>query len=349
MTFNRESVFFSAFRSLCNALGVVLGIFAAIFLVMFTLSMFSPPALVPEKCNVSIAPDANGDQDLIHAFSSAVLRIDIKGVIGLEDLTTENLQNILSDSRVDFLKKDRVKALFLYVNTPGGTADDAAGMYKAILDYKTKHKVPVYAFVDGMCASGGMYICSAADKIYSTSSSVIGSVGVLLGPSFNVSDLMTKVGVQSKTITQGKNKDMLSPFRPWKEGEDECLINITKSLYEQFVSVVVTGRKNLSKEKLIQEYGAQVFDATTAESFGYIDVADSNYFHAMQALVDASAIPKGEDYQVVLLSPPKSFFSELAKNKFSLLSGKIHHTFQIAPYMSSELSGKFLYLYQPSP
>lgn len=346
MTFNRDSIFLSAFRSLCNALGVVLGIFLAIFLITFTLSTLSPPALIPEKCEVSIAPDQNGNQELLHGFSPAVLRIDIKGVIGMGDLTTEAIQNVLADSRIEFLKKERVKAVFLYIDTPGGTADDAAGIYKALLDYKAKYKTPIYAFVDGMCASGGMYIGSAADKIYTTSSSVIGSVGVLLGPSFNFSDLMVKLGVQSKTITQGKDKDMLSPFRPWKEGEDRCLLNITKSLYEQFVDVVTTNRKNLSKEKLVEEYGAQVFDAATAQKFGYTDVADSNYFEAMKALAEAAEI-KG-DYQVVLLASPKSLFSELAKSKFSLLSGKVHHTFQIAPYMSSEMSGKFLYLYQPS-
>ncbi len=348
MSFNRESIFLSAFRSLCNALGVVLGVFVAIFLVMFTLSMFSPPALIPEKCEISILPDADGNQNLLHNFSSAILRIDIKGVIGLEDLKTENIQTILSDSRIDFLKKDRVKAVFLYIDTPGGTAGDAAGIYKALSDYKTKYKVPIYAFVDGMCASGGMYICAAADKIYTTQSSVIGSVGVLLGPSFNVSDLMVKFGVQAKTITQGKDKDMLSPFRPWKEGEDACLVNITKALYDQFVDTVVAGRPNLPKEKLVEEYGAHVFDAATAQKLGYTDVAESTYFLAMQALVDAASISKDEDYQVVQLTAPKSFFSSLAGNKFSLLSGKVHHTFQIAPYMSSELSGKFLYLYQPT-
>jgi protease IV len=348
MSFNRESIFLSAFRHLCNALGVVIGVFVAVFVVMFTLSMFSPPALIPEKCEVAISPDAEGKQSLLHNFSSAVLRIDIKGVIGLDHLKTENIQTILTDSRTDFLKKDRVKAVFLYVSTPGGAADDSAGIYKALMDYKTKYKVPIYAFVDGMCASGGMYICSAADKIYTTQSSVIGSVGVLLGPSFNVSDLMTRFGVQAKTITQGKDKDMLSPFRPWKEGEDTSLVNITKALYEQFVDTVVAGRPNLPKEKLIEEYGAQVYDAATAQKIGYTDVSDANYFTTMQALVEAANISKDEDYQVVQLSSPKSFFSNLAKNKFSLLSGKVHHTFQIGPHMSSELSGKFLYLYQPA-
>lgn len=347
MTLPREPIFKSALRSLCNALAVVIGVFAAIFLIMFTLSILSPPALLPEKCDVAIAPDAQGKQDLLHSHAPAILRIDIRGVIGVDGLTTEKIQTILLDSRVDFLKKDRVKAIFLYVDTPGGAADDAAGIYQELMSYKAKYKTPIYAFVDGLCASGGMYICAAADQIYTTSSSVIGSVGVLLGPSFNFSEVMGKVGVQAKTITQGKDKDMLSPFRPWKEGEDASLVNITKALYDQFVNVVTTGRKDLDKEKLIEEYGAQVYDAATAKKLGYTDVDDSNYFQAMQALVDAAKIDKGE-YQVVQLSLAKTFFAELAKNHFSLLSGKVHHTFQIGTYMSSELSGKFLYLYQPS-
>jgi signal peptide peptidase SppA len=347
MTLPREPIFKSALRSLCNALAVVLGVFVAIFLVMSTLSILSPPAILPEKCDVAIAPDAHGKQDLLHSHCPAVLRIDIRGVIGIGELTTENIQSILLDSRIDFLKKNRVKAIFLYVNTPGGAADDSAGIYQALMDYKAKYNTPIYAFVDGLCASGGMYICSAADQIYATPSSVIGSVGVRIDPSFNVYKLMEKVGVESKTITQGKDKDMLNPFRPWTPGEDTSLVNITKSLYEQFVTAVTTGRKELSKEKLIEEYGAQVFDAVTSKKFGYIDVDNANYFQTMQALVEAAKIDK-EDYQVVQLSIAKTFFAELAKNHFSLLSGKIHHTFQIGPYMTSELTGKFLYLYEPA-
>ena len=67
---------------------------------------------------------------------------------------------------------------------PGGAADDSVGIYRALCEYKKKYNVPIYAFVDGLCASGGMYIACAADKIYATPSSVIGSVGVIMGPLF---------------------------------------------------------------------------------------------------------------------------------------------------------------------
>ncbi len=343
---DRESILTSTFRSLCNALGVVLGAFLALMLVIFTIVAFSPSENLPEKSELTLAPDAEGKRVLLPSSSPAILRINLQGVIGLDALTTENFQNLLSDSLESPLGSTRIKAIFLYVNTPGGTVTDSASMYQALLDYKKKYNVPVYAFVDGLCASGGMYICSAADKIYASDSSLIGSVGVRMGPSFNFSDLMTKVGVQAITITQGKDKDSLNPFRPWKPDEDASFTEITKELYEQFVNIVISGRPNLNREKLTQEYGAQVFLAPTAQKFGYIDVAGADYALAMKDLVAASSI--GENpYQVITLSRPENFFSQLTQSKFALLTGKVEHIIHLGPYMSTELSGQLLYLYQP--
>lgn len=346
MTFNRESVFLSAVRSFCCMVGGLLGVFLAVIIIIFAVSALSGPNLSAPSSDVTIAPDANGCRKPLSGNVPVILRLNVKGVIGVDDLTTERFQNLLYDSREGLFENNRVKAIFLHVNTPGGTAIDAAGIYQCIMDYKKKYNIPVYAFVDGLCASGGMYVCAAADKIYATSGSVIGSVGVILGPNFNVSDLMAKIGVQALTITQGKDKDALSPFRPWREGEDCSLVKITKDLYDQFVTTVVAGRPELNREKLVNDYGAQVFLAPTAQELGYIDLSGSDYSQTMKDLVAATNI--GEmDYQVYDLSQPKNFFSALAQNKFSLLSGKVHHVIPMGPYMTSELSGKLLYLYQP--
>ena len=217
------------------------------------------------------------------------------------------------------------------------------------MNYKKTYNVPIYAFVDGLCASGGMYICSAADKIYATSPSIIGSVGVILGPSFNFSEAMEKIGVQACTITQGKDKDMLNPFRPWVPGEQQSLMDITHSLYMQFVDIVVSGRKELDKDKLINEYGAQVYVADQAHEYGYIDVPDTSYSVALKDLVTTAGIAEPQAYQVVQLEMPSSLLQSLIQSKSALFTGKLTHVFQIAPGMSSELSGKFLYLYQPQP
>jgi protease IV len=234
----------------------------------------------------------------------------------------------------------------LYINTPGGTVDDANGIYRALLDYKQKYQVPIYAYVEGMCASGGMYIACAADRIFASSSSVIGSVGVILGPTFNFSGLMDKYGVQALTITKGKDKDMLNPFRPWQPGEDASIRDYIADIYDQFVSIVTNARPRLDRDKLINEYGAQIYVAKKAQAFGYIDVADSDYNAAVAELAKAAKISDDQVYQVVTITPVHPFLAELAEGKLSLLDGKITHHFQVGP-MSSELSGRILYLYQP--
>jgi ClpP class serine protease len=183
-----------------------------------------------------------------------------------------------------------------------------------------------------------MYIASAADKIYATSSSVIGSVGVIMGPSFNFVDAMAKVGVSALTLTQGKDKDALNPFRAWKPDEDATLKPIMAALYHQFVSIVAKARPMLTEERLINDYGAHVFIAQEAAKLGYIDVAASEYEQALTDLTEAAQIK--DDYQVVQLTPPHTFLSGLADTIFP-------HKMLQKFGLTHELSGKFLYLYEP--
>lgn len=346
MTFVRESIFLSGMRTLCKALGAVLGCGLAIVLLSIGVASLSNNQIVPTPSEMIIAPTPSGDRSLLPSSSPVILTLRIEGVIGLEQLQSQDIQNLLYDSQEGALQNHRVKGIFLYINSPGGTATDSADIYEALLRYKKQYEIPIYAFVDGLCASGGMYIASVADKIYATSSSIIGSVGVRQGPLFNFSDFLSKVGVQSLTLTEGKDKDALNPFRPWKEGEDISYVEIGKGFYEQFLQVVTTGRPKLDKTKLIHEYGAHIFLAAKAQELGFIDVAGSCYAEALDELAKTCNIADAP-YQVVVLSPPKDILSQLVHNKWGFLSGKIEHTFSFGPYVQPELSGKFLYLYQP--
>jgi protease IV len=347
MEYVRESILISAVRTFCKAFAGIIGILIGIILIFFVLMMFSSPDIYPPQSSLVISPDANGNRDLLPHSSPVLLKMDITGVVGQGDLTTNKVQNSLLDSREGMLAHDRVKGILLHINTPGGTVDDADAIYHALLSYKKKYQVPIYAYVDGMCASGGMYIASAADKIFASPSSVIGSIGVILGPNFNFSGLMDKYGVQALTITQGKDKDMLNPFRPWQPGEDISLRNITADLYGRFVSIVTAARPNLDRDKLVNEYGAQIFVANEAQKLGYIDDGNSDYITAISELAKTAKIPDNQTYQVMTISPMRPLLADLTQGKFSLLSGKVTHHFQMNAFMNSELSGRFLYMYQP--
>ena len=346
MNFARESIFGGALRSFCTSFASVIGILIALISVVFGIAVLMGPNYLPDKAQLMIMPNSEGESLLLPVNTPAILRIDFHGIIGLGNLTTEKIQNILLNSREDLLKNDRVKGILLHMNTPGGTVTDADAIYRAILAYKAKYNVPVYAYIDGLCASGGMYIVSAADKVYSTPVSTIGSVGVIMGPTFNFTETLTAIGVSSLTLTEGKDKDMLNPFRPWKPDEAASLTTIMASLYERFVAIVTTARPKLDKEKLINEYGAHVFIAQKAQQLGYIDVADSDYNHALKALVEATGVDEKTDYQVVQLYPPRPFFPSFMESAFK--PSKITHTLELGPHFNSELSGKFLYLYQPN-
>jgi signal peptide peptidase SppA len=263
-------------------------------------------------------------------------------VIGVGDLTSWEIRKLLLDSREDFLRGDRVKAILLHMDTPGGASTDSDDIYVALMQYKTKYNVPIYVYVDGMCASGGMYIACAADKIFASPSSVIGSVGVRMGPIFNVSETMTKVGVSSLTLTEGKDKDALNPFRPWRPNEDADIRDVMASLYDRFVSIVTTARPTITQEKLVNDYGAHIFIAKKAEELGYIDMADTTYGKALSELTQAAQLGQAK-YQVVQLVPQRNIFNALTQSmsphkilQWMGLSPPVHHP---------DLSGKMLYLY----
>lgn len=348
MNVTRESIFISAIRAFCVSLCAILGILVGIFIIVLIMGLFSSPITLPTKPDVTLAPDADGNRSLLPETAPAILRIDIHGVVGQGDLAYDKVEELLLDSREDMFRNNRIKGLFLHIDTPGGFASDSEIIYRLIKSYKEKYSIPVYVFVEGLCASGGMYIACAADRIYADPESIIGSVGVRLGPVFNVSELMSKVGVSSLTITNGIDKDALNPFRPWREGEDRSIRDINDSLYSRFVDVVVEARPTMSREKLINEYGAQVYVSETAQKLGYIDVADSSYQEALADLVKAAGIDEKTKYQVVQLSVPRTFLTQFTESKFSLFTGKVTHIFPLGANMTSEMCGKFLYLYEPT-
>ncbi len=339
----KESIFVAALRSFFKSIATILGISIGLGFVIIGVGILIGPNYVPPKSQPLLMPDANGNREMLPSNAPVILRLDFHGVIGVGDLTSEKIENILLDSQEDFLKGGRVKALLLHMDTPGGSAIDSDTIYRMLMMYKKQYNVPIYAYVNGFCASGGMYIASAADKIYSTPASVIGSVGVRLGPNFNFADAMSRYGVNALTLTEGKDKDTLNPFRPWKPDEDAPLKEIMASLYDQFTTVVSEARPALTKELLINKFGARVFIAQEAQKNGYIDVYDASYNEAVKDLAAAAQIEEKERYQVVQLLPPHPFLSDIAG---SFAPVKVVKSL-FGKGDLSELNGQFLYYYQP--
>ncbi len=344
MEMQRESVFIATLKTFCRMFFGVVAILLA-FISMSLLYNSVSTTTIESKTKMKYLPDAEQKKELVSTSAPVILQINVHGVIGDKKcLDTRTVENILVESRTGDLKNNRVKGVLLHMNTPGGTVVDSDNIYRLIKEYKQRYKVPVFAYVDGLCASGGMYIMCSADQIFAGHASIVGSVGVIIGPFFNVFDTLTQLGMKMETITEGLDKDMMTPFRPWKADEDASLKAVTAYFYQQFVEVVTSNRP-INKTKLVQQYGAKVFDPITAQSYGYVDHIGATRDSALLALLKEANIDPAKAYQVVTLEPKNEWLSDLFNERSStLFTGKIEHTFDLG---QPKIKDQIAYLYSP--
>jgi protease IV len=345
----RDSILYSAIRALVVAFCVVIGLCLGFVFISVLLGALTSNVNDHRLTTVNteeILPNANGKREALSSDAPVILQLNISGVIGMEGLTEETIRQQLVESREGNFKDNRVKGLLLYIDTPGGTVTDADGIFRALREYKEKYKVPIYAYIDGLCASGGMYVALAADKVYATDTSLIGSIGVIAPTFMNLTNLLDKIGVETLTISAGKGKDALNPLRPWKPGEDDNYRKIIDYYYDHFVDLVIARRPEITKDKLVTDYGAHIFPAPQALDRGFIDFSGTTLADTLRELLKVSGI-EDENYQVVRLEN-KSWWRTLFSSKAnSLISGQIQHSISFSPEIDILLRNQYLYLYAP--
>ena len=184
-----------------------------------------------------------GDSKVVAGAHTAL--IDISGVIEAGgEVNADSVMSSLSDA----YNSKGTKGIILRINSPGGSPVQAGIINDEIRRQKALHpKIPVYAVVEDICASGGYYIAVAADKIYVDKASIIGSIGVLMD-GYGFTEVMKKVGVERRLMTAGENKAMLDPFSPVNPKHQAYAQAMLNEVHEQFKNVVRQGRGDRLKE-----------------------------------------------------------------------------------------------------
>ena len=145
-------------------------------------------------------------------------------------------------------KDKNTQGVVLRINSPGGSPVQSQTIYDEMRRLRKKHPdIPLYAVVEDICASGGYFVAAAADRIYVSKSSVVGSIGVLMN-GFGFTGLMDKLGIDRRLVTSGENKGMLDPFSPVQERDVEHAKKLVGDIHQQFISVVREGRGKRLKE-----------------------------------------------------------------------------------------------------
>lgn len=163
---------------------------------------------------------------------------------------------------------ERVKAVVLRVNSPGGSALASETIWREVA--LTKKAKPVIVSMGNLAASGGYYISCDADTIVAQPNTITGSIGVF-GLFFNYRNLMNKIGVSVDTVKTAKYADVMSPTRVVTAPESLVIQREIERIYDTFITRVANGRK-LSKAQVDSIGQGRVWSGEDAKRIGLVDV-----------------------------------------------------------------------------
>ena len=200
------------------------------------------------------------------AGTIAVLHAD--GQI-VEGIATQEVAGARYASLIRKLRKDdKIKAVVLRVNSPGGSVL-ASEQIKEQLD-SLKAVKPLIASYGDYAASGGYWISNNCDKIYSDALTLTGSIGVFsIVPEFSKT-LKNVAHVNVQSVSSNKHGDLMGCMRPFDADELAYMQKPVEQIYEKFTSVVAEGR-DMPVSKVDEIGQGRVWTGVEALHIGLVD------------------------------------------------------------------------------
>ena len=183
---------------------------------------------------------------------------------------------------IDSLTDKDADGIVLLMNTPGGSITGSRAIADAVDRYRVRTGNQVFAHVQGLSASGGMYTMANADRIVADHGSLVGSIGVISGPFTRVRDVTgttgtllesgvtTTGGIAYEYLSMGRDKDFGNPYRDMRPEERDVWMGALASEYDGFVNWVADHR-GIPAATIRDTYGAHMFGGQTAVANKYVD------------------------------------------------------------------------------
>lgn len=205
-------------------------------------------------------------------------------------------------------KDDKVKAIVLRVNSPGGSALASDVIWReAYLANKTK---PLIVSMGNYAASGGYYISCPATRIFADANTITGSIGVF-GVIPNIQKALSQhLGVNIDTVNTNKHSDGGGMLRGADEKEKQVIQNSIESIYNTFITKVAEGRK--TTPALIDSVGqGRVWSGRDAIEIGLVDELGG----LQEAIAAAAKTAKLKEFELLELPRMRDAISKLLGKK----------------------------------
>lgn len=237
---------------------------------------------LPSKVVINLAPQTSRlseteviRDDGLGTYSPKVAMIDVEGTLGFSGGggVFASRSNSVDDlvARLERAEEDdRVKAVVLRINSPGGTVASSETMYREVRRFREKTGKPVVVTMAEVAASGGYYLSLAADRVVAQESTITGSIGVIF-QTMNFSRGMGMIGIEGRAITSKKNKDIANPFTPPKEEHYAILQATVDEFYGSFRGLVLERRTGLDASRVNDLTDGRVMTGKQALDAGLVD------------------------------------------------------------------------------
>lgn len=225
------------------------------------------------------------DEDLIvsdECSGANIALIKIHGFIVNYKLNPVDDPNMMYDSNsvaseevAGLLEKiennDDIKGIILDVDSPGGYPEAAEEIVNPLL----RSTKPVAAFIREEAYSAGYFVATAADRIYASRLSDIGSIGVTMSYVDNSEKNATE-GLTYNQLSVGQFKDITSPDKKLTAEEKDLLMAGLEKSYKIFVEMIAKNRgMDIKEVKKIAD--GRTFLGDDAKAKGLIDeIGDLN-------------------------------------------------------------------------
>lgn len=180
-----------------------------------------------------------------------------------------NLKSLKCNIDKAFENKSNV-AVALAINSPGGSPVQSELIYEYIKLKSSEAKVPVLSFVEDVAASGGYWLACTGKEIYASKNSIIGSIGVITA-GFGFVEIIKKLGIERRVITQGMNKSVYDPFKPVQSKDIKIIENIQQDIHHAFIDIVKKSRGNKIDQNNKILFTGEFWSGVKAKELGLID------------------------------------------------------------------------------
>ena len=192
--------------------------------------------------------------------SPHIARVTVSGMILADPGQRKMLKEIASS--------DAVKAVVVFIDSPGGTTVGGEELYDGLRDIAEKK--PVVATMGTLATSAGYMTAIAADRIFAERTSITGSIGVLFQYG-NVGALMQNIGVEVKTIKSAPLKAEPSPFTyPEQPGAAAMIQRLVDDTYAWFVDIVAE-RRGLQRADVLKAADGAIYSGRQALDLKLVD------------------------------------------------------------------------------